>query len=316
MSGSDRSRSVRLAFRPLWCVLAVLSTTALQAQQAPRLAEPEVRTLTTSDDFSIKTTYYASNKGKESPPVILLHDKDGNRFIWQNGFAEVLQKEGFAVITVDLRYHGESRRDPPAVGTKPPPVKLKPVDYEAMWRYDLSAVKKFLLEQHHESQLNINKLAVVGPGMGAAVAAAFAANDAVLKPYPDAPAFEARTPRGQDVRALVLISPDTRVPSLPIALPLKVLREPAVNTTYLVCGAKLNSKDKSEIESVHKQLATFPDVAKRAYLELYPTKLTSTEMIGKGLNLERDMLILLKKYCQTADIQWRNRRPAFEDAGQ
>jgi pimeloyl-ACP methyl ester carboxylesterase len=310
MSGTNR-----LAYRPFWCVLAVLSATSLQAQQAQRLAEPEVRTLKTKDDFSIKVTYYAAGK-KEAAPVILLHDKDGNRFIWQNGFAEVLQKDGFAVVTVDLRHHGESRADAPAAGAKPPPVKLKPADYDAMWRYDLAEVKKFLLEQHHESQLNINKLAVVGPGMGAAVATAFAAHDAMLKPYPDAPALEARTPRGQDVRALVLISPDTRVPSLPIAVPLKVLRMPEVNSAYLVCGAKLNSRDKAEVESVHKQLATFPDVAKRAYLELYPTKLTSTEMIGKGLDLERNMLILLKKYCENADSQWRNRRPAFEEAGQ
>lgn len=307
------------AFRPvfgslMWAVLLLSATGASAQPTKVTLAAPEPKTLKTGDEFSIKTTYYASPKGRESAPVILLHDKDGNRFIWQNGFAEVLQKEGFAVITVDLRHHGESRRDPPAAGVKPPPVKLVPADFDAMWKQDLPAVKKFLMSEHHDEKLNINKLAIVGPGMGATVAAAFAGADALMKPYADAAAIEARTPRGQDVRGLVLLSPDTKVPKLPISEPLKVLREPAVNTAYLICGSKLNSADKAGLDSVEKQLRTFPDVSKRVHREDYNTKLTSTEILGK-FGLENHMLIFLKKYSMNAESQWRVRRSQVETGG-
>jgi hypothetical protein len=64
--------------------------------------------------WPIVTTYFESQSGKESPVIILLTSTEGsdkvdarNRLIWQST-ALALQKSGFAVITADLRKHGES----------------------------------------------------------------------------------------------------------------------------------------------------------------------------------------------------------------
>jgi hypothetical protein len=82
-------------------------------KQVGQLVGPEKKVFQTDDGKTVHATYFKSPGDRESPVVVLLHMKDGNRFVWQGGeedsFARKLQKEEFAVITVDLRYHGESK---------------------------------------------------------------------------------------------------------------------------------------------------------------------------------------------------------------
>src|SRR5579872_7465020 len=80
-----------------------------RAEQKSALTEPEPKTLQTEDRVNLHITYYRSTGDRESPVVVLLHMKDSNRFVWQaeDGFARTLQKEGYAVITVDLRHFGD-----------------------------------------------------------------------------------------------------------------------------------------------------------------------------------------------------------------
>jgi hypothetical protein len=117
-------------------------------------------------------------------------------------------------VTVDLRKHGESKTADEQDST------LRPNDYAAM-RGDLQAVKNFLLAEHQEKKLNISKLGIIAADDMCPVAATFTQDDWLIPPYDDAPVTDpaARTPRGQDVRALVLLSPSQTAGSMNILGP-------------------------------------------------------------------------------------------------
>src|SRR5690606_1715727 len=106
-------------------------------------------------------------------------------------------KLGLAVVTVDMRKHGESKTSP-AGRTE---TVMRHEDYQHMWQGDLEAVKQFLMEEHKQRKLNVNKLAIIAAGEMAPIAARFTVFDWSKPPYDDAPIPRERTPRGQDVRA-------------------------------------------------------------------------------------------------------------------
>src|SRR5262249_24999567 len=124
------------------------------------IPEPVDKVLQTKDGGSLHITYYKSPGDRESPVVVLLHMKDGNRFVWQGkeGFAPRLQKDGYAVITVDLRFHGLNKGGG-AVGAgnanqgagkkkKKAGIDLKNSDLDAMVAFDMEAVKDFIKDEH------------------------------------------------------------------------------------------------------------------------------------------------------------------------
>ena len=148
----------------------------------PVQAEPKFQeeTVAAPDKFPIRFSYYPAIADKNpdgqenAGVVILLHGEKGARINWDNGsapagqktFPTVLQEQGYAVVTVDLRKHGQSvvegREDP-----------IVPDDYAKMAAGDLKAVKDFIQTEHQAKKLNMGKMAVVGAGFSAAVAAAF-----------------------------------------------------------------------------------------------------------------------------------------------
>src|SRR5690606_3618001 len=143
-----------------------------------------------------------------------------------------LQNLGYAVATVDLRKHGESVSG----GGTPSDTAVRLEDYQNMWAGDLEAVKQFLMEEHHQRKLNINKLAIVASDEFAPIAAQYAVADWAKRPYDDAPATSPneRTPRGQDVRALVFLSPSGNAGSVNLMNSLKTLRDPRLGIAVLV----------------------------------------------------------------------------------
>ena len=82
---------------------------------APGPAVPTPRVLQTDDNWGIYITFFPAPGDrevftKEAPVVILLHGDKQNRLVYEGprGLATRLQQEGCAVITVDLRKHGQS----------------------------------------------------------------------------------------------------------------------------------------------------------------------------------------------------------------
>lgn len=308
--------------------------------QGSDLPKPEAIAVAAGDGLPIAITYFKSGGGKESPVVVLLHMKEDSRRIWDNGLAPVLQKEGYAVISVDLRGHGDSKGGgiPAAVGAgagnvnqkkkddkdKKPAAKstkgsgdVKRGDVEAMIVLDMEAVKTFIYDKNQSGELNMNKLAVVGAEMGATVAVNFAANDWAKKPHSDG-VEGFRTPRGQDVRALVLISPQTGFAGVPVNAALNAMRtslpttiDPNGGVAVLVCVSKKDTEDHGQAKKIFDQVQN-KDNEGRTYFETYEGNLRGTKLLGKKLKIESHLLAFLDKHLRKLPPNWKDRQSKLE----
>lgn len=229
---------------------------AQNPSRSARVAPPEDVFLTTKDNVRLAATYYPSSAGRDAVPIVMLHDYKENRAIF-DGLARALQApsdprvKSHAVLTVDFRGHGGSTL---AVNLNGQTVeidaaKLQPVDFEDMVRFDMEAVRRFLVERNDAQALNLNKLCLVGGGMGANVALIWSAVDWATPPL-------AQRKQGQDVKALVLASPNWRQKGLMLVDALKdpnVQSELSVMLTY---GSQ-DTKAKKSAETVYKNLQRF-----------------------------------------------------------
>ncbi len=273
--------------------------------------------LAAGDGWPIHATYYESAGGKESPAVILLAGAEGvdkkdarNRRVWQNT-ALALQKSGFAVIAVDLRKHGDSV--PEQAEGQPLAIKMAPNDYVLMATLDLEAVKEFLLEEHKNEKLNIRKTGVVAVGSSAMVAASFAAADWVRKPYPDGPTPDSSTPRGQDIRSLIMYSPNTNVKGLNSYSIMKVLSGRAI--AIHVVASKDVKEDFKNAEKIYKSVESKNELYKDG------RKLTTAagDITAEGFlegrfadPTNKDVTEFLTKSLTELDMPWASRKSRLE----
>ncbi len=254
---------------------------------------------------------------KNAPVVILLHGDKENRLVWEGekGLAPRLQREGFAVLTVDLRKHGQSTNvgrasgDSPAGGKSTEGTNVQSEDYTNMVEQDLPAVKKFIYEQHQLKHLNMNKMGIVAAETSAAVAVCFAGDDWSKAPYDDAPTDEGKTPRGQDVRALVLLSPPQKTKGIAFTEALAKVRNPDYNIAFLTLYGNRNKADSSAI-NMHKKLFASTKANKdRIYLVGYKTNLRGSDLLGKGIDAESTIIEFFKLHLKDLkDSEWRDRQ--------
>ena len=96
------------------------------------------------------------------PAVLLLHGFGENRAVW-NDFKKTLLKRGLAVMTVDLRGHGDSRTKNGETISAAADWRTSPHEFPL----DLDAAITWLKTQ---TRINSNKIAVVGVDVGANLA--------------------------------------------------------------------------------------------------------------------------------------------------
>jgi dienelactone hydrolase len=87
--------------------LAILLTALTCAAKEP--PAPRIVDLTATDGIKLKASYFSA--GKPGPGVLLLHQCDHERKIW-DGLAQQLATAGIDVLTFDLRGYGESGGEP------------------------------------------------------------------------------------------------------------------------------------------------------------------------------------------------------------
>ncbi len=302
--------------------LAVIDATPLFAQGTAKKgkAVSEDKVLRTKDNVAINITYFPSAAGKNAPVAILLHGAKGNRLVWHTGtgnipgFAPALQSNEFAVVTVDLRGHGQniaSEGGAAAANKKADVHKLTARDYQAMVIGDLEAIKRFIFDEHQKEMLNMNKLAIVAADFSTAVALNYTDLDWSKEPYDDAPVPEQRTPKGQDVRALVLISPDGSVPG--VVTTNAVARIRAMQMPVMIGVGSKDSLNRNAAQKLSDQLSPKQQAKPHIFLETYDSKLRALDLLNKGLGLEQQMYKFLDEYVKKSPGEWRNRKSPLTD---
>jgi len=242
--------------------------------------------LQTKDGVKLKITYYASSLGKEAVPIVMLHDFKESRTVF-HGLAQALQspteseRPSHAIVTVDLRGHGESTNQEGSGGRQREleAARLGKNDFQNMVRFDMEAVRKFLVRQNDAGQLNLNKLCLLGSGMGANVATSWAAVDW------NTPSLASRK-QGQDVKGLVLASPDWKYRGLPLLQPIK---QPGVRSeiSLMIIYGKQDRRSTKDAKTMHKNLAKYhplpPADQRREKQDLFlvglPTSLKGTRLL-------------------------------------
>lgn len=294
--------------------LTVMGAETVLAQTG-KAGAPEDKTLTTKDGVEIRITYYPGSGGKETPVVVMLPGKGGSRLIYNNApqgakpLAKVLQELGYAVVTVDPRGHGESTggKAHPA-GKKSAPQELKARDYQNIVNFDLEAVKKFLFDEHQKQSLNMAKLAIVAADAMTPVAAEYALLDWSKKPYEDSEIPGMGTPRGQDVKCLVLLTPDTTTPGMSMSAVGARLRLLPISV-MLAIGSK-DTANFSTATKLFDQLVPKKQEVETVFLQKYDGKFKGTDLLFKRLNppVEAHLVGFLDKYLKPLNIDWRDRR--------
>lgn len=126
-------------------------------------ATQEDLSVTAADGLLLRTTLYAPGRGRPAPGVILLHMLGSTRAAWKTtGLVDALLANGMAVMTVDMRGHGETG------GTAD--WTLAADDLQRVW--DTFAARP---------EIDGKRTAVVGASIGANVALATAAEQPAIQ---------------------------------------------------------------------------------------------------------------------------------------
>ena len=279
-----------------------ISAPSLFAQQKPAKPVVEEKELLTKDDFRLKISYFKSTGGAEAPVVVMLHGKRGTRLQWKAMATDLQQKGDFAVVTVDLRGHGES--------PLPKKGELKKTDYQAMVAFDMEAVKDFLLEEHTKKNLNMNKLGIVACEFSASVAILYTELDWEKLPYDELE----QTPRGQDVQALALISPDANTPGLSTNKAIAAIR--GLKRPIVIAVGDKNAHDLSAANKIFDQLIIKKDKDREnedpPYLWKYEENFSGMDLVTKNANVRNHIFAFLAKYVKEHKSDWRDRRSQLD----
>jgi len=317
-------KSVRLAI--VVSLLAILAReTAAQGRSGP---PPEAVNLVTKDGVQLKATYFpgaarrGSTQAKQTTPVVVLHDFKSTRAIFNPLIAALqppveagAERPYFAVIAVDLRAHGDSTKQLFLDGTLSDldAARLSKEDLLAMARFDMEAVRSFLVDKNDAGDVNLNKLCLVGSGMGASVAANWALQDWTAPPL-------AVGKQGQDVKAIVLISPHWSYNGLSMQNPMKFtpLKK---NVSWLLMGGSEDSRVKSDFNRIERQLERHHPVNEKSagnpgapdrtglVVSLLPTSLQGDRLVGQsGAAMDNQIVKFLTQNVAALQLPWTNRR--------
>ena len=210
----QRFRVLRTVRSIPWLVMAALWILGPATSWAQKKGETVLRqeTLTTRDGVKLNAFYYPSDVGRQAIPVMIIHDWGGQASPYAPLVA-AFHEAGFAVLAPDLRGHGASDRETdasaPGGKRKLDPSQMSRREVQEILLSDLEAVKGFLKAENNDEKLNLNSLVVVGAGEGAVLAVQWSMRD---WQFPSLGQIK----QGQDVKSLVLVSPDKQLKGVPI----------------------------------------------------------------------------------------------------
>jgi alpha-beta hydrolase superfamily lysophospholipase len=238
--------------------MSVFAVSVLAAALLGLVAPPERVTFQSEDKVELVADLYRAPSPK-APAAILLPMYGDTRQAWKD-LAPLIQKEGFTVLALDPRGHGESLHQGDKV-----------LDYNSarqggenlflLMHKDVAAAKKYLVEK---AAADPARISLVGASIGCSVAIDFAGRDA-------------------SVRSMVLLSPGKNYQGMDsVSHAKKVSKLPILIVS--------NGREKSAAEDVAQ---AFPKGA--AELKVYPDADHGTRMFGKVEGIEKLIVDFLKK---------------------
>lgn len=278
--------------------------------EQPKIPPPEAVDLETRDGLTLKATFLPGNLGKESVPIVLLHgfEGSGNEYA---ALAKYLQSLGHAVLVPDLRGHGGSVKLKGATRDLKAST-MPPSEFAKMVTIDMEKLKGYLMEKNNAGELNIEKLCVVGSEMGAVVAMAWTFRD---WSWPKLRDFK----QGQDVKALVLISPDWSSHGLKAT---DLFRFPQIynSISVLIIVGDGKSSAVEEAKRIHSKFEKGRPVPAESkdrdlfYLER-KTKLQGTKLVDvKTVQVDKYIAQFIKLRLTDQSYPWTIRRSDLQKA--
>jgi pimeloyl-ACP methyl ester carboxylesterase len=237
----------------------------------------------------LNASYYPSRLGTGAAVVMLVHEKDRSSKDFEDkildfdgqAFAEGLQKQGYAVLSLDLRGHGGNPRR-----------SLASKDWKMMVG-DLQAAYTFLIDRHNRGELNLSRLGVVALGEGANLVATWANIQGA------AVSSQARI---SDLGGIVLISPmvDAQSQGLRAQQAMTVL---APRIPLLVLAGERDTAS-AELVKAAKAAVIRPRTNK---VELYPSSLHGFKLLRLEPNVTGTILKFFDETIKAKAEEWEPR---------
>lgn len=125
--------------------------------------------LPTVDEYKVAAWFWPAGGKQSAPAIILLHQRGKDKSSWGD-FPDKLVAEGFAVLALDFRGHGQTT----GPGGQPVPLNaLTDNDYQAMLN-DIGAAHAYLAQQ---PGVDPDRVGLIGGSIGANLALLYAAQD-------------------------------------------------------------------------------------------------------------------------------------------
>lgn len=179
----------------------------------------------------LKASFFVPKGDDRAPAALLIHDAGSDRKSMAD-LAERMWKAGYAVLTIDLRGHGESINDE----AKDYKTLESEKDRNAMWAFayrDIESAARWLRSNKRVHSSNLN---MVGIGSGCALAARHAARD-------------------ENVRTVTLMNPKPEMLGFGLAEDMLDLEGVP---TFFVTSKESKSSVEDLAEEIHEQLDCKP----------------------------------------------------------
>lgn len=276
-------RCLVAAFAVVALTCATPQTSTAQPRSSSKKSDkPDVKPLdlVTSDGVNLRAFYFPSDKGIEAVPVMIVHEWQGQASPYAPLVLQ-LWKAGCAVIVPELRGHGNSKTQQTPGGTRELELsRMRRADVMAMINNDLERVKKFIIQENNQRRLNANALVVIGIREGAVIAAHWAVRDLNFPSI-------GRVKQGQDVKALVLVSPERTVEGISLDDTMKDRLLPMLPFLVMVgeSSRQVNDTDRfiKRLESSKKRLGR--GEVRGLYYDVIPTALDGHRLVNDIANV-------------------------------
>ncbi len=254
-----------------------------KSKEDPKL-KPRWETMKTKDGISIRAFYAPSAKGKDAIPVMIIHEWQGQGSPYEP-LVNALRAAGCAVIVPEYRGHGTSRSYTDNTGqTKEFNIStMNKGDIDNIIAYDFEEVKQFLKKENNAGNLNLNALTLIGIREGAIMSMHWAVRD---WSFPSV----GRLKQGQDVKCLVLVSPEKNHKGLAID---PTLRSAAITQLPTMIVAGEESPESSEAKRIGKQIESVKKRLSRGEAKGFRLDMVPTSLSGAGLIREAPPVVPL-----------------------